>query len=203
MKAVDYKNLIINSDIIRLGRSKDTEESDNILDMKILNWINRSLRKIYADTLIAQKAVRLDIYEGKMLYDLPDDYMSILSVFRGGSEVDIPINREDRVDSIFTPEPFKLLVPEFFSNSYIDIVYLKSPEVITSMDQRIPLMDQFSEAMLFYIIYIGHELIHSGSNSIKQVYYQKYLDEIKILQANGLIQNNGIVNYKIYLKGFV
>jgi hypothetical protein len=203
MKAQDFKNLIIHSDIIRLGRSKETEESENIIDMKILNWLNRTLRKIYSDTLIAQKAVRLDIEEFKMLYDLPDDYMNILSAFRGGTDIDIPINREDRTDSIFTPEPFKVLVPEMFANSYIDIVYLKSPELITSMDQKIPLMDQFIEAMLYYTMYIGHELIHSGPNSPKNIYYQKYLDEIKILKANGLIQNEGIVNYKIYLKGFV
>jgi len=178
--------------------SKKTEEHNG----QILAWINRAIQKIYNDLNLAQVAVRIDGEEDKYLYDLPEDYMMIIAAFKS-DETHVPINKEDRLDSIYTPEPFKIFLPEMYHNNHIDIIYAKSPKLLTSPDDVVPLPNQYTEAIVMYVSYIAYELIHGQPNWEHQSYLTKYIAEINNLQKAGLIENQGIVNYKIQIKGFI
>jgi len=201
MKISEFINILKMSSLKGLAVGSTTEKIEET-NLQILSWINRSLIKLYGDLNLSQGGKRFYIEFDNNEYQLPREALNIIAV-KNYMNVDIPINKSDREDSVYTPEPHLLMVPDCFVGEYIDVFYIKAPDLVTSLDEDLPVGVQFVEALVLYISYIANELIHSLPNWEHQSYLTKYKAELEDLKRNGLITNRGVINQKIYQKGFI
>ena len=200
MKILDFVNILKMSSLHGLAVGSPTENLDET-NAQIISWINRSLIKLYGDLNLSQGSRRIEIEPGVEGYQLPREMMSIMAVYFDGQVV--PVNKSDRDDSVYTPEPLLLQVPEMYAGGYLDVYYMKAPPLITSFEDELPVPVQFVEALTLFISYIANELIHGLPNWEHQSYLTKYKAELEDLKNRGLVSNRGLVNQKIYQKGFV
>ena len=170
---------------------------------QIQMWTERALIKIYTDLNLSAGIIRVYKNEEESLYDMPEDYMQIITATRPDGEL-CPVNKSDRLDSIYTPEQKKVMLPSMYDDTWVDIIYQKVPVSVTLKgEEDFPLQPQYIEAIILYVSYIAYELIHGVPNWEHQSYLTKYEKAINDLKANGLTGNSGIVNQKIHYKGFV
>ena len=199
MKTEDLIENIKYSSLKTLYVGTSTEEEQ---EKQIISFINRALRKIYTDCNIAQNAIRIYKEDDKDRHDLPELFIAPLVAYKDNG-LEIPINREDREDSIYFPNIIECVIPTIYNKSFVDIIYKEAPEKIVSKEDNIKLGYQFEEPIIMYVSYIANELIHGAPNYAHQSFLTKYNQLIKDMKMSGVINNDGIVNQKLYQKGLV
>ena len=181
----------------------DANDPDKTAHRKkqIILWINKSVSKIYREFNMNQKVYSFNKKSGIPSYTMPEDYMNVFEI--NVLDKIVPINRDDRPDSMFTPKPFTIDIPEIYNGNKIHVGYFaKAPKLVNDND-IVPLEDQYMIALMLYVAYLANELIKGSPNWEHQSYLTKYNTEVNSIRSEGLAPHTGIMNRKIYQKGFV
>ena len=179
----------------------------------VIGFINLGLIELYKRFPIETKEYIIEIIDGVKEYSLPSDFMWIMDAY---GEVPVaanlttvnrlPINDEEDPLTVNTVGWNKLQIPTATSGQYVSIIYVVSPVKITelTLNDPLPIPEQFIEALLNYIGYRGHGSIDGKIDTESNTHYQRFEMSVARIVKEGMFTEEGMsmVN-RIADKGFV
>lgn len=177
----------------------------------VINYIYLGMIELYKRFPIKTKEHIIELQDGQDTYTLPSDCMWIVAAYdevpEDSSAVVCPIaiNEEDNPLSMNTVSWNEVQVPVTVNGAYISIIYVASPDVITSAnladDIDIPL--QMLEALLHYVGYRAHGAIDGNVQAENNTHYQRFEASCNRIEQRGMITGDDLDMYARNMKGFV
>lgn len=198
MTIQDVINLAVKGELKKLAVKDDVDS--------IISFINLGLIELYKRfplgteevvITLGEATVPADVYQmiSSTIYKMPSDLMYIIGAYEeDGSEINI--NKEDDPFSIMTISWNKIQVPVATVGANIGIVYVKTPELLSSDNtaQELPLPPQLIEALLHYIGYRGHGSIDGNIQAENNTHYQRFEASINRAKMLGVVTQDGPLN---------
>jgi hypothetical protein len=178
----------------------------------ILTFINLGLIELYKRFPLHTKEHIIELQDGVEIYDMPEDFMWMVSAYDEVDELsnnivsEIPINEEDNPASINIINWKQVQIPVTAAGAYISIIYVASPEWVTEDDmaEDIALPAQMIEALLHYIGYRGHGSVNGNINAENSTHYQRFEISCARIQKMGMYSNDDVsTRNRIYDRGFI
>lgn len=201
-------------DVIHLARHSELS-SLSIKDNSpvIIAFINLGMIELYKEFALNRSEIVIPVEENKTIYDLPSDYMYHTIAFelvKEGNELvarDVPINNEQKHNSIFFPSFNKVQVPKTVDFKEFTLVYVTKPPYYTIDDvkQQISLPDVLIDCLLHYLGYKGHLGVKSDGQSENNSHFKRYERSVFKVKEMGvsLATDYSRETNKIVSKGFV
>jgi len=193
----------------------------SVKDDDILTFINLALIQVYKKFSVSTKEQAINIYDDIHIYKLGPDVLNPTMAFTqekylkdldgdevvssGGSSevVEIGINDENDINSIFTPSPGEMMVTYPTTGQVIAVIYKASPDTIESdeLDNLLVLPDQYIEPLLMYVGYLA--FLSTGTSLEKgEGFLVKYNIACASLTKLGITNPDNTSNHKLIQKGF-
>ena len=215
MRITEMLSLIKNGKLKNFGIGED--------EVTILGFINLGLIEMYKRFPLDVKECMITLQDGKTIYDMPSDYMWVVSAYGevpdGSIElVDVlPINEEDNPKSVNTIGFNKIQVPVVTTGSYISIIYVAAPPYIVKRDvddyyyvdvngvevciNDVPLPPQMVGALLDYVAYEAHDTL-PNPDGLMSTAYQKFEASCEKILAKGMFNTDDLDMESRHMKGF-
>ncbi len=192
---------------------KDTELKQIIIgedDPQILSLLNLALIDVYArlDILIEEQLITLEA--NRTMYRLQENSQRVIQVmlYREADSdyaTEVPINDQNSIYSVFTPQPYVLHVPRPLDGKVISIMQSVSPPYITkdtvnTVDFIVP--PQLLEPISNYIGYRAYKSMNGDKGTEQTSHHERYLQSINDVRKQGLIHPTIITNLKLSNRGF-
>lgn len=106
----------------------------------ILSYMNLGIIELYKRFALDTEEYIVNLITGQTVYDLPADYMYLVAAYEevplNADEyvVPIPINEENNPYSVNTINTRQVQIPLTITGSYISLIYVKEPALLTSND---------------------------------------------------------------------
>jgi len=176
---------------------KTTVSAPNVNEARIINWINLAIADINKRFNLYQNAVYVkrnkDNKDGKII--LPHDYMNILACIDDKYKR-VPINKENDKHSIYTPNPKTIIIPDYWIDRNLTIVYLQSIEWITDKEKDLPIPDHFIRAIMHFVSYLAFETIEGAEGYQHHSHLKDYENELNTLDMLGYKPNESLINLR-------
>lgn len=164
-----------------------------------LALLNLALIDVYGQFNVLEEEQLITLEENKSRYALDDNNVRVTMVYRklnpdDDTATSIPINDINNSDSVFTPTPYILHVPNPVQGEIISVIYSVAPPYITeenilSIDFHVP--PQFLEPILSYIGYLAYKSMNGDQQTENAARYQNYL------RSSDDVRKRGHLNYSI------
>lgn len=185
------------------------EETALVARARIYGYINRALAEMNKIFDLNQGVINITLHENKCKYFISDrSLVKILEVYDKDG-VELPLNKEDNLDSVFIPA-FNIL--EYHGDSAPDkngtrpilsVVFLKSFDKVTSSTTSIPVSDLLMEPILAYIAYLAFSGIIQEGETPSNSYYKRYLAALDRARAYDVQPTDEVNENKLFNRGFV
>ncbi len=197
---------------------KNTELKQIIIgedDQKVLDLLNMALIEVYGKFNILQEEQIIAIEEGTTRYRLQDNSQRVLQVFyrnTGKSPllgcdafVEVPINDMNCDESVYTPQPYVLHVPNPDAGRIYSVLQTVIPPLITKdnitkVDLLIP--PQFIEPLMNYAAYRGYKSMNGDEQSEIGSHYRAYMQSCNEVYKKGMINYSMLTNTKLTERGY-
>jgi len=182
---------------------------------KIISLMNLALIEVYGKFSILQEEQVITIIPGKTRYILQENSQKVLQAYwrdinkeplNGHDQwYDAPINDINNDDSVFTPQPYILHIPNPVGGRVYSIMQIVSPPYITK--ENIDTMDfifppQFLEPFVNYAAYRAYKSMNGDEQSEIGSHYRAYMNSCKEVYKKGLVQYSILTNTKTKDMGF-
>lgn len=200
---------------------------------KIMSVINRGVNQIQLDLRKNENTVRLRLIEGVLTYPIhskysmitgtenikyvddstfapfEDDILKIQQVYnKGGKE--LPINKRNRVDSIFVPQHNVIQHPFVKDGDILGVVYTRytRPTIVTTEEEAkatvLPIPDYTLSALYAYVASkMTAGITTEQEISDSQVWQAEYISRIATLKNEPVLPEDTLENTKLTDNGFV
>jgi hypothetical protein len=195
------KNLIEIITTTQLKGSKVSDLNDPINKQRIINWINLAIIDINKKLGLYQDYILITHDGIQTKYEMPENYGNIMAVLDPSGRR-IAINKEDDPESIFTPEPRKIMIPHIWENIELMIVYISNPDWIQDEEEVLPIGSQFIKAIMHFVSYLAFETIAGDPNYEHHLHLNDYEKELIELRNLGYVPNESIINAGFRMKGY-
>lgn len=205
MTAQEVINLAKNGELKQLAIKNDVEA--------VIGFVNLGLVELYKRFPIETKEHIIEIVDGVSEYTMPDDFMWIMAAY---GEVPsnanqnvinrLPINDEEAPLSINTTGWNKVQIPTAVGGEYISLIYVATPVKVTTatLNEELPIPEQFIEALLNYIGYRGHGSVDGKINTESNTHYQRFEMSVARIIKDGMFTEESLsMDGRITEKGFV
>ncbi len=198
---------------------KNTELKQIIIgedDQKVLDLLNLALIEVYGKFNILQEEQIITIVSGKTRYRLQDNSQRVLQVYYrdlvlnpavGGGDtfIEVPINDINCDESVFTPQPFVLHVPNPDAGRIYSVMQTVIPPYITkdninTLDFLLP--PQFIEPIMNYAAYRGYKSMNGDEQSEIGSHYRAYMQSCNEVYKKGMINYSMLTNTKLTDRGY-
>ena len=177
----------------------------------ILSYLNLGMIELYKRFTLKVEESIIPLVEGVTLYELPNDFMWLVSAYEevkeGSDEIvaEIPINVEGDVKSVNIVGWNQIQVPVTVDGAYISVIYVAAPTVYTSSDlaETIDIPVQMIEALLHYIGYRAHGAIDGNIQSENNTHYQRFEASCSRIEGRGMMTSEDLNMNTRDMKGFV
>lgn len=181
---------------------KDTES--------IIGFINLGLIELYKRFPLEVKEHIIALESGVTTYTMPSDFMWAISAYdevpadSAADYILVPINVEDNPYSINSVSWNKFQVPLTTSGSFISMIYAAAPDVVTAVEDTLPVPPQLVEALLLYIGYLGNEGVDGDTPTSKgAAQYSKFEISCERVEMKGMFTTDDLeMGDRIYDRGF-
>lgn len=177
---------MIIKDVVSLAKYSElagVATKDNI--DAITAFINLGMIELYKKFPIKVEEHIVDLVEDTVYYEMPENFMYILSAYGEVPAVDkektllLPINEEDCDYSIFFTDWNTVQIPSDISGDHVSIIYVAKPKPITAVQAddgitTLDLPDTLVDALLSYIGYRGHLGVKSDSQSENNAHWARF-----------------------------
>ena len=197
---------------------KNTELKQIIIgedDQKVLDLLNLALIEVYGKFNILQEEQIIEIVPGKTRYRLQDNSQRVLQVYvrnlkdhplLGNDEfMEVPINDINCDDSVFTPQPYVLHVPNPDDGKIYSVMRTVVPPYITKdnigkVDMLIP--PQYIEPIVNYVAYRGYKSMNGDERSEIGSHYRAYMNSCNEVYRKGMNNYSILTNTKLTERGY-
>jgi len=197
---------------------KDTELKQIVLgedENSVIGFLNLALIEVYGKFAILQEEQVLTMKENKTRYRLRDDSQKVLQAYMrdlsknplNGDDafIEIGINDINDDESIFTPQPYVIHVPNPAVGRVYSILQIITPPYITkenidSIDFIIP--PQYLSAILSYAAYRAYKSMNGDERTEISSHYRAYNEACKEVLRQGLANYSITTNTKMIKRGF-
>jgi hypothetical protein len=177
---------------------------------EVIAYLNLALVDVYSQFNVLEEEQIITMIKDKTRYPLPDNNMRVTAAFRkfedkSDKTESLPLNDINHEDSVFTPTPYILHVPNPVEGDIISLIIAVSPPFITkanidTVDFMVPA--QFLEPILSYISYIAYKSMNADANTENAARYNIYLRSSNDVRKRGLLNNSIMTNTKTIQRGF-
>jgi len=200
-------------DILKNTELKQIIVGEN--EEQIIGFMNLALIEVYGKFAILQEEQVIEIVEGQTRYRLQDNSQKVLQVYmrntlknplRGEDQfMEVGVNDINDDESVFTPQPYVLHVPNPNAGRIYSIMQIVTPPYITKanidmVDFIIP--PQYLSVILSYAAYRAYKSMNGDEQSEIGSHYRTYMAECKEVLKNGLNNYSILTNVKLTDRGF-
>ncbi len=197
---------------------KNTELKQIVIgedDQQVLDLLNLSLIEVYGKFNILQEEQLINIEEGRSRYRLQDNSQRVLQVYyrdtkanplRGEDDfVEVPVNDINCDESVFTPQPFVLHIPNPEVGRIYSVMQTVVPPYLTkasidTVDFLIP--PQYIDPIMNYAGYRGYKSMNGDENSEIGSHYRAYIQSCNEVYKKGMVNYSMLTNTKLTERGF-
>ncbi len=201
MKVIDIIDGLMSSELSNTSLSALDSIDRNA---KILLWINQALKDINLRVPIIQKDFIYELVDDSidngLTYSVPSDFQGLLSAW---NELGKPVPINDSTDplSIFTPDPFKILIPYSKQGAKLSIIYQANVPKLTSVDDELPVGQHFETIIGFYVVTKALAGLETQGKPVNLSYEQKYEKALSLLVTSGMYNPEPIQNATHFERG--
>lgn len=208
MRLRQIYDILVNTELnqIIVGENED----------QVIALMNLALIEVYGKFAILQEEQVITIIEGITRYSLQGNSQKILQVYMRNIEKDpllgndgyqeVPVNDINCDESIFTPQPHMLHIPNPDKGRVYSVMQVVTPPYITkenidTVDMNVP--EQFLEPILFYAAYRAYKSMNGDQASEIGSHLNTYMQSCNEVYRKGLAQTPIMTNIKLTERGFV
>ena len=192
----------------------------------VLGFINLGMLELYKRFPILQKEYLIEIMYHEVLYEMPEDFMWLITAyqyvkppqtilndfdFNVGMNtpvdlIELPINEPDEPLTVNTVGHRSVQIANREVGDIISLIYAAKPRTITEedLDKEIELPPSMIEALLNYMGYRGHGSVDGKINAESNTHYQRFELSVKRIEGEGMFNTEGLdMRHRIQDKGFV
>ena len=148
----------------------------------IILFLNAGMTELYKRFPLATNEHIVDLIEGTTLYDLPADYMYVMSAYEEVSVEgelrisEVPVNDENNERSIFFPNHKEVQIPDSETGAFISIIYVAKPTYYTAADLAVELdlPETLTNCLMHYIGYKAHLGIRADGQSENNAHFVRF-----------------------------
>lgn len=202
-----------------LQLSPAIKNDDNVM----VGFLNLALVELYKRFQLRSGEAIITLRNGKTIYKLdgtdPDvqmdePYFYIISAY-GSPDPDVitqqfsdvlPINSEEDIYSVNTISYNEVQIPLVTEGALISIIYAAKPAKVlpTTLDEELPIPDEYIEAILHYIGYRAHGSMDGNIQAESNTHYMRFeksCEKIKELGV-GVAPDDLEMVYRLNTRGF-
>jgi hypothetical protein len=166
----------------------------------VVGYMNLGLIELYKRFPLSVKEHLIELQDGIEIYDMPEDFMWIVSAYDEVPEdsddivADIPINEEDNPASLNTISYNQVQIPVTVTGAMVSIIYVSSPIYYTEADlaETLPIPPQMVEALLHYIGYRGHGALDGNIQAENNTHYQRFEMSCARIEQMGMFTSDDL-----------
>lgn len=200
-------------DILKNTELKQIIVGEN--DDQVISLLNLALIEVYGKFAILQEEHNIVIEPGVTRYRLPQNTQKVLQAYWRNTKkhpltgyddfTEIPINDINCKESIFTPQPYLVHIPNPFEGRVYSLMIIVSPPYVTkenidTLEFFVP--DQYLEPIVNYAAYRAYKSMNGDENTEIGSHYKFYMMSCNEVYKKGLAQTNPITNLKLEERGF-
>jgi len=207
MRLEDVYDILKNTELkqIVVGESED----------QIIALMNLGLIEIYGKFSILQEEQLIQVTAGKTRYRLQDNSQKVLQVYYrdmkkhpalgNDSFIEIPLNDINCDESVFTPQPYILHIPNPDEGRIYSVMQVVTPPFITkdnikTVDLIFP--PQFLDPFVNYVAYRAYKSMNGDEKSEIGSHWRAYMASCNEVYKKGLVQYTMMTNTKTTDRGF-
>lgn len=192
---------------------KDTELKQIIVgedDDQVYSLLNLALIDVYGKFDILTEEQLITMSSTKTRYSLIEKSQKVKTVYSKTTINpdyfrEIPLNDINSIESVFTPEPFILFVPNPVDGKQLSVLHVVTPPYITkqninTIDFKVP--PQLLEPLVNYIGYRAYISMNGDDQTESSSHYRRYIRSCNDVLRRGLNNYSIITNTKQYDRGF-
>jgi len=198
---------------------KNTELKQIIVgedDDQVIALMNLGLIEVYAKFAILQEEQIIHIKKGQTKYRLQDNSQKVLQAYyrdtiknplRGNDAFkEVPLNDINCDESIFTPQPYTLHIPNPEEGRIYSIMQIVAPPYVTkgnidTLDFIFP--PQFLDPLVNYIAYRAYKSMNGDGKTEIGTHMQAYMASCNEVYKKGLVNYTMLTNTKTTDRGYV
>ncbi len=182
---------------------------------QVIGFMNLALIEVYAKFAILQEEQIITITAGKTRYRLQDNSQKVLQVFMRDTKknpllgndayMEVGVNDTNDDESVFTPQPYVLHVPNPEEGRTYSIMQIVTPPYITKanidkVDFIVP--PQYLSAITSYAAYRAYKSMNGDEQSEIGSHYRAYMHACNEILKQGLNNYSILTKMKLMERGF-
>lgn len=182
---------------------------------QIISLMNTAIIEVYGKFSILQEEHIINIVDGVTRYRLPEHTQRVVQVYVRNTSTEplkgkdafkeIPLNDINCDNSVFTPQPYILHVPNPDEGKVYSVISIVSPPYITkdninTLDFVVP--DQYMEPIVEYVAYRAYKSMNGSEQTEIATHYASYNRACDNIRKKGLAQDNMMTNMKLTERGY-
>ncbi len=197
---------------------KNTELKQIIVgedENQIIALMNLGLIEVYGKFSILQEEQIINILPGITRYRLQDNSQKVLQVYYRNVNTnpllgedafsEVPINDINSDDSVFTPQPYVLHIPNPDDGGIYSVMQVVSPPYITkaninTLDFIFP--PQFLDPLVNYIAYRAYKSMNGDEQTEIGTHWRAYMASCNEVYKKGLMNYSILTNTKSTNRGY-
>ena len=207
MKLRQIYDILINTELKQIVVGEDEDQ--------VIALLNLALIEVYGKFSILQEEQVINVIENVTRYSLQGNSQKVLQVFMRNLESDpllgndsyqeVPVNDVNCDESVFTPQPHLLHIPNPEKGRVYSVMQVVTPPYITksnidSVDMNIP--EQFLEPILYYAAYRAYKSMNGDQQTEIGSHLQTYMQACTEVYKKGLAQTPIMTNLKLTERGY-
>lgn len=183
-------------------------------DAQVYSLLNLALIDVYARLAILQEEQVINIVAGQTRYTLIPESQKVLQAYYRDTDkgvagddqyCEVPLNDINCNESVFTPQPYTLHVPNPKAGRIYSLMHLVAPPYITtsnidSLMFNVP--PQLLECITNYAGYRAYKSMNGDEATEISSLYNAYERSVNNVLKRGLVNNGMLTNLKGNQRGF-
>jgi len=207
MRLRDVYDILKNTELKQIVVGEDENQ--------IIALMNLGLIEIYGKFSILQEEQLIQVTAGRTRYRLQDNSQKVLQVYYrdinknpplGNDEfIEIPLNDINCDESVFTPQPYVLHIPNPDEGRVYSVMQVVTPPFITksnidTVDLIFP--PQFLDPFVNYVAYRAYKSMNGDEKTEIGSHWRAYMSSCNEVYKKGLVQYTMMTNTKTTDRGF-
>jgi len=208
MRIRELFNILKNTELKQIVIGED--------DQQVLDLLNLALIEVYGKFNILTEEQVIEIVPGQTRYRLQDNSQRVLQVYYRNTKenpltgcdqfIEVPINDINCDESVFTPQPYVLHIPNPDDGRIYSVIQTVLPPYVTSanintLDFIIP--PQFIDPIMFYAAYRGYKSMNGDEQTEIGSHWRAYMSACDEAYRKGMVNYSMLTNIKLTDRGYV
>jgi len=207
MRIREIIDILMNTELEQINIGED--------EKRVISILNLALIEVYGKFNILQEEQIITIVPGQTRYHLQDNSQRVLQVYwrnlninsTPGEDafVEVPLNDINCDESVFTPQPYVLHIPNPENGRIYSVMHSVTPPYLTpanidTVDFIVP--PQYLEPVLHYAAYRAYKSMNGDNKTEISSHLQLYVQSCDEVYRKGMVNYSVLTNTKLEDRGF-